>query len=82
MNRVSQRALLGYHYIPLDRVLARYEKSIANFLNLYRELADFWVVANNSTLEFTPVCWGGNFFHKKCMYVEDPRLLSKMRDKL
>ena len=31
MNRVSQRALLGNHYVSLKRIIKRYDRSLNNF---------------------------------------------------
>ncbi len=64
MNRVSQRALLGKHYISMKRIMNRYERSLVNFFNTYKNLADFWVAADNSTLKLEILYWGGKAFLK------------------
>ena len=59
MNRVSQRALLGEHYIPMKQILKRYDRSLDNFFNIYKKYADpFWVIADNSTMEINVLYWG------------------------
>jgi len=50
MIRVTQRALLGKHYIPLSRILERYQKSLRNFFENYSKRAFFWVAIDNSAL--------------------------------
>ena len=62
MNRVSQRALLGKHYISMKQIMNRYDRSLNNFFNIYKDLADFWVAADNSTLNIEILYWGGNAF--------------------
>jgi len=62
MARVVQRALQGKHYIPMKSVFDRYSKSINNFLNIYKNEADFWVIADNSKLAPQILCWGGNIY--------------------
>tara|TARA_Y100001935_G_scaffold254512_1_gene263788 strand:+ start:822 stop:1574 length:753 start_codon:yes stop_codon:yes gene_type:complete len=64
MNRVSQRALLGKHYISMKQIMNRYDRSLNNFFNTYKDLADFWVAADNSTLNIEILYWGGNAFAK------------------
>jgi predicted ABC-type ATPase len=62
MNRVSQRALLGKHYVSLKRILKRYDRSIKNFFTIYKDLSDFWVITDNSTLNPDVLYWGGHSF--------------------
>jgi predicted ABC-type ATPase len=59
MARVVQRALLGKHYIPMEKVIDRFPKSINNFFNSYKDQADYWVVLDNSNLIPSVLCWGG-----------------------
>ncbi len=69
MNRVSQRALLGKHYVSLERILKRYDRALKNFFTIYKELADFWVIADNSTLDVNILYWGGHsFFDSKKVF--------------
>lgn len=69
MIRVTQRALLGKHYIPLSRILERYQKSLRNFFENYSKRAFFWVAIDNSALEVKPVCWGGSTYMDTNVYV-------------
>jgi predicted ABC-type ATPase len=46
--RVAQRVLQGGHHVPEEDVRRRYQRGIANFLHMYRELADYWVVFDNA----------------------------------
>jgi predicted ABC-type ATPase len=48
LARIAQRVRQGGHDVPEDDVRRRYRRGIANFLNVYRALADSWVVFDNS----------------------------------
>ncbi|HEX8162616.1 MAG TPA: hypothetical protein VF538_12135 [Pyrinomonadaceae bacterium] len=47
-QRVSERVFLGGHDVPEQVIRRRYAKGIRNFFDLYRPLADSWVVYDNS----------------------------------
>jgi predicted ABC-type ATPase len=44
--------------VPEDVIKRRYERSIANFWQVYQPLADSWVLCDNSTNEFVVVARG------------------------
>ena len=46
--RVAQRVRSGGHHIPDADVLRRYGRSVKNFSELYRGLADIWEVFDNT----------------------------------
>jgi predicted ABC-type ATPase len=46
--RVAQRVKSGGHHIPDADVLRRYGRSVKNFLDLYRGVADIWEVFDNT----------------------------------
>jgi predicted ABC-type ATPase len=46
--RVNQRVLMGGHHVPESDTRRRFSRSITNFWNIYRELADFWMLVYNS----------------------------------
>jgi predicted ABC-type ATPase len=48
IERVHQRVLQGGHNVPEPDVRRRYQRGIANFLNTYRQLADYWIAFDNS----------------------------------
>lgn len=48
MRRVAERVRGGGHHIPDADVLRRYGRSVRNFLELYRPIADYWEVIDNS----------------------------------
>jgi predicted ABC-type ATPase len=46
--RVAARVRAGGHSIPEAVIRRRYERSLANFFNLYRPFADSWLMLDNS----------------------------------
>jgi len=48
VERVALRVQSGGHHIPEATIRQRYRRSVRNFLNLYRPLADRWEVHDNS----------------------------------
>lgn len=46
--RVAERVRAGGHHIPDETIRQRYAKSVRNFFELYRPLADGWRVYDNS----------------------------------
>ena len=44
VNRVRQRVILGGHDVPELDIRRRFVRAIANFWNIYRGLADFWIL--------------------------------------
>jgi predicted ABC-type ATPase len=47
--RIKQRVAAGGHAIPESDVRRRFERSIHNFLHIYRPLLDVWSLFDNST---------------------------------
>jgi len=48
VERVAERVRRGGHNVPEPVVRRRYDKSLANFFNLYRPFADSWLMLDNS----------------------------------
>ncbi len=48
ITRVAQRVAAGGHFIPDDTIRQRYARSVRNFFELYRPVADWWEVYDNS----------------------------------
>jgi predicted ABC-type ATPase len=46
--RVAQRVRNGGHFVPDADIRRRYSRSVQNFLELYRPIADEWEVYDNS----------------------------------
>ncbi len=48
--RVAQRVAQGGHDIPCDTIVRRYTRSMSNFREIYRPIADFWSVYDNTSM--------------------------------
>ncbi|OWK36299.1 AAA family ATPase [Fimbriiglobus ruber] len=46
--RVAERVQSGGHFVPDDTIRQRYSRSVQNFFDLYRPLADLWEVYDNT----------------------------------
>jgi predicted ABC-type ATPase len=49
--RVKTRVTEGGHNIPTDTIIRRYYAGLKNFLNLYRDKVDYWMLIDNSGAE-------------------------------
>jgi predicted ABC-type ATPase len=48
LNRIAARVKQGGHFVPKADVIRRFERSWRNFEKIYKQLADFWAVYDNS----------------------------------
>ena len=48
LARIKERVSLGGHDVPKNVVERRFGRSISNFLGPYRQLADHWILFDNS----------------------------------
>ena len=47
--RVAGRVRRGGHHVPTNDVVRRFPRSLQNFWNIYRELADVWLLSYNES---------------------------------
>lgn len=59
LDRIRVRVLRGGHDVPGGTVRRRYYRSLANFFDLYRPLANTWLLCDNSGSELVEVARGG-----------------------
>ena len=58
VERVAERVRRGGHAVPEVVVRRRYKRSLSNFFNAYRPLADSWLMLDNSQQEAPgPIAW-------------------------
>lgn len=48
LKRVAERVAAGGHDVPAPTVLRRFERGLHNLFHLYRDLADSWILFDNS----------------------------------
>lgn len=51
IERVKQRVSTGGHDIPYDTIVRRYKTGLKNFVTLYKDIVDFWLLFDNSETE-------------------------------
>jgi predicted ABC-type ATPase len=56
--RVRQRVRRGGHNVPVADIRRRFSRSLANFWQLYREIADYWYIVYNSSGELKWIASG------------------------
>jgi predicted ABC-type ATPase len=71
VRRVARRVAKGGHRVPEADIRRRFKRSIANFWNIYRNLADNWVIAYNGGHRLQDVVIGSESY----MTVRDESLL-------
>jgi hypothetical protein len=58
LERVRERLRLGGHDVPEHIVRRRYERGLVNFFNIYRPIADSWLMLDNSAGPTPkPIAW-------------------------
>jgi predicted ABC-type ATPase len=55
ISRVKERISRGGHGIPEKTVRRRFERSIRNFLQNYRDLAEKWILFDNSVAKLRTI---------------------------
>jgi predicted ABC-type ATPase len=48
IERVKQRVSTGGHDIPRETIIRRYQTGLKNFVTLYKDVVDFWLLFDNS----------------------------------
>jgi predicted ABC-type ATPase len=58
VQRVAERVRQGGHDVPVATVRRRYSRSLDNFFNIYRPIADSWLMLDNSSVDaLNPIAW-------------------------
>lgn len=68
IRRVSERVARGGHFVPEETVRRRYVRGRSNFRELYRPLADSWIVCDNSGDGPRPIAVGS---HQETTWILD-----------
>jgi predicted ABC-type ATPase len=55
IDRIKVRVSKGGHHVPDEDVKRRFIRGIFNFWNVYRQMADNWLLVNNSETSFEQV---------------------------
>ena len=60
VRRVAERVAAGGHNIDEETIRRRYVKGIDNLFNLYMDIADYWLLVDNSKSSFKIIAEGEN----------------------
>lgn len=58
IKRIETRVRNGGHFVPSEDVVRRYARSKDNFVNLYRDIADCWLLYYNGGTDLSLVAHG------------------------
>lgn len=58
IKRIEARVQNGGHFVPSEDVVRRYARSKDNFVNLYRDIADCWLLYYNGGTDLSLVAHG------------------------
>ncbi len=61
LERVKQRVSEGGHNIPTETIKRRYSSGLRNFVNLYQNEVDYWLLIDNSRTEQELIAEGKNY---------------------
>lgn len=74
VKRVAKRVSQGGHNIPLDVIYRRYRSGLANLFKLYKPVADYWALYDNSICPSSKIACGWKDkpteVHNKTLYNE------------
>lgn len=73
---VAKRVLSGGHNIPADTIKRRYYVGIRNFINLYLEIVDEWLLFDNSKEVPETIAKGNN---QGQLFIEDQTKWEKIK---
>ena len=82
IGRVRQRVQLGGHHVPDTDVERRFRRSLRNFWDFYRPLADQWILAYNAESEIKDVAGGqGDDFtiQEKLLFIRFQNLIAETK---
>ncbi|MEX2318192.1 MAG: AAA family ATPase [Pirellulales bacterium] len=80
--RVKARVQRGGHNVPDADIRRRFARSLANFWQIYREIADQWAIVYNVSSEFVEVAFGVAEEYAVCdeALFRDFQILAGIRD--
>ncbi len=56
---------MGGHSIPEETIRRRYKTGLKNFFSLYKPIADYWQILDNSDVnKFSPIAIGSCFLNE------------------
>ncbi len=78
IERVKTRVLEGGHHIPTDTIVRRYYTGLRNFLTLYKDEVDYWMLIDNSQTEPELIAEGWRYERYQLLNVEKWEIINKL----
>lgn len=80
IERVKMRVSEGGHNIPTETIIRRYFAGLNNFINLYSDKVDYWMLINNSKTELELIAEGKLGLPNQIHNNETWNLINKLTD--
>lgn len=80
IERVKMRVSEGGHNIPTETIIRRYFAGLNNFINLYSDKVDYWMLINNSKTELELIAEGKLGLPNQIYNNETWNLINKLTD--
>lgn len=80
IERVKMRVSEGGQNIPTETIIRRYFAGLNNFINLYRDKVDYWMLINNSKTELELIAEGKLELPNQIHNNETWNLINKLTD--
>ena len=78
IERVKIRVAEGGHNIPTDTIIRRYYAGLENFINLYKDKVDYWMLIDNSKTEPELIAEGRTHERQQIQNLEKWEIINKI----
>lgn len=78
IERVKTRVAEGGHNIPSGTIIRRYYSGLNNFINLYKDRTDYWMLTDNSKTEPELIAEGRATEHTHVLNFEKWEIIKKL----
>lgn len=78
IERVKIRVAEGGHHISTDTIIRRYYAGLKNFINLYKDKVDYWMLIDNSKTEPELIAEGRNLEQHQVQNLEKWKIILKL----
>lgn len=78
IERVKTRVSEGGHNIPTDTIIRRYFAGLKNFINLYKDKVDYWMLIDNSGTKPELIAEGRNLLEHQIINAEKWTLIKTL----
>ncbi|MGI8633951.1 MAG: zeta toxin family protein [Segetibacter sp.] len=80
IERVKIRVAEGGHNIPTDTIIRRYYSGLKNFIDLYKDQVDYWMLIDNSNTEPQLIAEGRIEEQQQVQKLEKWEIINKLKN--